>query len=196
MKFGVAVVLLWLMAPVALAHSPIKGLDSFYAGVLHPVFVPAHVMSVLVLGILIGQQGVKPLQLAVMAFLLSVGGGLIVTGLYPEVQVGSPLLAVAALVAVLVAWCRPMPQPVYAVVAVVLGMLLGMDSVQSELTGRARWAALLGSGIAIYLLTLYAMVFAEYFSRHAWQRIGLRVIGSWIAAAALLVLSLRLSVAA
>jgi hypothetical protein len=55
------------------------------------------------------------------------------------------------------------------------------------------WASLLGSGIALYLLTLYAMVFAEYFSRHAWQRIGLWVIGSWVAAAALLVLALRLS---
>jgi urease accessory protein len=193
MRFGVALVLLLLMASPVLAHSPIKGLDSFYAGALHPVFVPAHVMSVLVFGILIGQQGVKPLQSAVMAFLLSVGGGLIVIGLYPEVQVGPALLAVTASIAVLVALAYPLPHLAYAVVACVMGMLLGMDSVQSELTGRARWAALLGSGIVIYLLTLYAMVFAEYFSRHAWQRIGLRVIGSWVAAAALLVLSLRLS---
>jgi len=182
-----------LTAPAAMAHSPIKGLDSFYAGILHPLLVPAQVMSLLVFGILIGQQGVKQLQAVVIAFLVCIGLGIGVAGFFPAVQSSLPLLGLAALTGLLVALARPLPWLLNLVLAVSLGGLLGMDSTQAELTGRAMWASLLGSGIALYLLTLYAMVFAEYFSRHAWQRIGFRVIGSWVAAAALLVLALRLS---
>ncbi|MCB1775750.1 MAG: HupE/UreJ family protein [Gammaproteobacteria bacterium] len=185
--------LLLLAAPAALAHSPIKGLDSFYAGILHPLVVPAHVMAVLVFGILVGQQGVKQLQAAVMGFLAAVGIGIGIAGFYPGTWSELPLLGVVALVGLLVALAKPLPVPLHLVIAVVLGGLLGMDSAQAELAGRAMWASLLGSGVALYLLVLYALVFAEYFSRHAWQRIGLRVIGSWVAAAALLVLALQLS---
>jgi len=192
MRLAIAALLL-LAAPAAMAHSPIKGLDNFYAGILHPLLVPAQVMSLLVFGILVGQQGVKQLQAVVMVFLLSVGVGIGVAGLFPSVQPSLPLLGLAVLIGLLVALARPLPWLVNLGIAASLGGLLGMDSAQAEMTGRAMWASLLGSGIALYLLTLYAMVFAEYFSRHAWQRIGLRVIGSWVAAAALLVLALRLS---
>jgi len=34
------------------------------------------------------------------------------------------------------------------------------------------------------------MVFADWFGKRSWQRIGLRVLGSWAAASSLLVLSL------
>lgn len=192
MRAAIAALLL-LMAPAALAHSPIKGLDSFYAGILHPLVVPAQVMAVLVFGILVGQQGVKRLQSVVIGFLVSVGIGVGIAGFYPTIQSGPPLLGFAALVGLLVALARPLPVPLTLMIGVGMGGLLGIDSAQAELSGRAMWASLLGSGIALYLLTLYAMVFAEYFSRHAWQRIGLRVIGSWVAAAALLVLALQLS---
>ena len=199
MKADVCVVaaglLLALSAP-AFGHSPIEGIDSFYAGFLHPLFVPAHVLVILTFGILMGQQGVRSMQPAVIAFLLAVAVGLVVIGLVPDVSVGVWLTIAAVCVGLLVALAQPLPLALNLVLGGLVGLLLGLDSTQAELVGGERLAALLGSGIATYLLVLYAMVFAEYFSRAAWQRIGLRVIGSWSAAASILVATLSLSPAA
>ena len=70
--------------------------------------------------------------------------------------------------------------------------MVGIDSAQDDLSGRGRLAALLGTCVSAYLLLLYAMVFADFFTRREWQRIGLRIAGSWVAASAMLVLSLSL----
>ena len=183
---------LCLAAEAALAHSPIKGLDSFYAGVLHPLFVPAHVLSLLALGILLGQQGGRSLQPVILAFLGATAAGLVYAGTGDGRDVSQALLAAAGLSGLLVALARPLPLWFNLLLAGAVGLLLGADSTQDELAGRARFAALLGSGIALYLLMLYAVVFADAFQRRDWQRIGLRVIGSWCAAAALLVLALGL----
>lgn len=192
LRLAVAVAL-WVSAGAAFAHSPIKGLDSFYAGILHPVFVPAHVLSLLTLGILFGQQGARRLQPAILAFLVATAGGLVYAGTGGARDVGLALLAVAALTGLLAAVARPLPVWLNLAIAIAIGALLGADSAQDDLAGRARFAALVGTGIALYLLMLYALVFADAFQRREWQRIGLRVIGSWCAAAALLVLALGLS---
>jgi urease accessory protein len=179
-----------LLPGAALAHSPIKGLDNFYAGLLHPVFVPAHLLAVLALGIFFGQRGPKSVQTAIIAFLVATLLGLAATGIAKPADVELPLLLGAAVTGALVALDRQLPLPVCMVLAVVLGLMIGFDSAQPQLSGRAWLAALLGSAIAVYLLLLYAMVFADWFGKRNWQRIGLRVLGSWAAASSLLVLSL------
>ena len=75
-------------------------------------------------------------------------------------------------------------------VAVICGLLIGLDSAQDHLGGREQFAMLFGSAVGIYLLLLYPMGLAEYLQRRQWQRIGVRVAGSWSAASALLVLTL------
>ena len=45
-----------LFAPPALAHPAPFGVPGFFGGLLHPAFVPAHLMAALGLGILVGQQ--------------------------------------------------------------------------------------------------------------------------------------------
>ena len=179
-----------LLPGVALAHSPIKGLDNFYAGLLHPLFVPAHLLSVLALGIFFGQRGPKAVQTAIIAFLVATLLGLVATGIAKPVDVELPLLLGAAVTGALVALDRQLPLPVCVLLAVALGLMIGFDSAQPQLSGRSWLAALLGTGIAVYLLLLYAMVFADWFGKRSWQRIGLRVLGSWAAASSLLVLSL------
>ena len=186
----VATVALILLPAAAIAHSPIKGLDNFYAGFLHPLFVPAHLLPILVLGILFGQQGPARLQAAIIVFLVSVVGGLAATLLSPGWSVELALLVGAAATGVLVALAIPLPLAAYVALAALLGLMIGIDSAQDDLGGRGRLAALLGTCIAAYLLLLYAVVFADFFSRRQWQRIGLRIAGSWVAASALLVLSL------
>ena len=179
-----------LLPGVALAHSPIKGLDTFYAGLLHPLFVPAHLLSVLALGIFFGQRGPKAVQTAIIAFLVATLLGLAATGIAKPVDVELPLLLGAAVTGALVALDRQLPLPVCVLLAAALGLMIGFDSAQPQLSGRSWLAALLGTGIAVYLMLLYTMVFADWFGKRHWQRIGLRVLGSWAAASSLLVLSL------
>jgi urease accessory protein len=190
----VAVGLASLLAPgVALAHSPFKGLDNFYAGLLHPLFVPAHLLTILALGVLFGQRGPKELQAAIATFLGAAALGLLGTLSGAGLDVGLPLLLGAAATGILVTLDTRLPTPVYVALAAVLGLLLGLDSAQGQLAGRGQLAALLGTALGVYALLLYALLFAEFFGRRAWQRIGLRVLGSWAAASALLVLSLSLA---
>ena len=183
---------LGLLPGLAWAHSPIKGLDNFYAGLLHPVFVPAHLLSILVLGVLLGQQGAQRVQVAIVACLVALLVGLAASVPAAEISVEVPLLAFAAVSGALVALARPLSVPAIAALGGVVTLLVGVDSAQEGLSGRGWLAAMLGSAISAYLLLLYAMVFAEWFGRREWQRIGLRILGSWTAASALLVLSLAL----
>lgn len=181
-----------LLPGVAAAHSPIKGLDNFYAGFLHPLFVPAHALAVAGFGILLGQQQVQRIQPAIVTFLLALLIGLLVSGWWSPGWMEMALLAAAVVVGLLVALAGQYPPAVVVAGAAVVAVMVGLDSQQSELTGRGWLAAMLGTAIAVYLLLLYAVAFAEFFSKRVWQQVGLRILGSWAAASALLVLSLAL----
>ncbi len=183
---------LLLLPGVALAHSPIKGLDNFYVGLLHPLFVPAHALAVFSFGILLGQQQVHRVQSVALAFLLGLLAGLAGSLWWSAAWLEPGLLSMAVVVGLLVALAREYAVTAIAVGAVLLGAMIGLDSQQSDLSGRGWFAAMLGTVIGVYLLLLYAMMFAEFFSKRVWQQIGLRVLGSWAAASALLVLSLTL----
>lgn len=186
-------VALALCPAAALAHSPIEGLDDFYAGVLHPLLVPGQLLSALVLGLLFGQQGPQRIQVAVIVFLIATLLGLALTLKVPGTDLAVPMLIGAAVAGILVALSVSLPLLVCVPLAMALGIMIGLDSAQPQLAGRALFASLLGSGLGVYLLVLYAMVFADYFRKHGWQRTGLRILGSWAAASALLVLSLSLA---
>jgi urease accessory protein len=177
----------------AFAHSPIQGLTSFYNGMLHPLLVPAHLLSVVALGFLFGQRGANVMQTAIILFLVAMVVGLLGAGYGVVLSVETTLLALAMLLGVLVALSLQMPIPVYWLLAVVTGFLLGIDSVQDAYTGKQKLGALVGSGTAIYLGLLYATVLAQAFQKRDWQKIAIRVVGSWIAASAMLVLALILS---
>lgn len=191
-RIGLGVGLLLLPGAV-LAHSPIKGLDNFYAGFLHPIFVPPHLLSALALGVLFGQQGPRQLQTAIIAYLVAILAGLAASATTLGAAVETPLLIAAAATGILIAVDRRLPLGAYLLLAVALGLMIGFDSGQEGLSGRGWLAALLGSLIAAYLLVLYAMILAERFSGRPWQRVGLRILGSWAAASAFLVLSLSLA---
>ena len=184
--------LLTCMPGVALAHAPIEGMDSFYNGVLHPVLVPAHLLAIVSAGLLIGQQGVKRMQLPLITFLLVLIAALTVTGQFdlalPESAGEMYLLSMAVLCGVLVALELELSLVPLMTIAVVVALLVGFDSSQPELQGRAKLAILTGTGVGGFLLILYAAAAAEFASR-AWQKIGIRILGSWATASAFIVLA-------
>jgi hydrogenase/urease accessory protein HupE len=194
---GKALVFLALLAipQLGLAHSPIEGIDNFYSGLLHPVFVPAHLLLLISLGLFIGQRGVKENELAILVFLIAVGVGLMAAWFSVGGDIEIFILIGAAFIGILIVASFTVNRYWCALIATLAGLLLGMDSAQDALSGKEKLVSLLGSGLALYLLFLYPMALADVFNKKPWQMIGVRVIGSWIAASSLLVLALSYSFA-
>lgn len=182
------------LAPqAASAHVAIAGADDFTAGLLHPLFVPAHLLTILALGLLLAQQ-----QFAHVKATLPLFTGALIIGLAAgELASAAPdmleiaLLATAATLGLLVALARPLPRWIVPVLAAIGGLAIGLDS--SPETGSAwrSFLALTGTGISACLLVVNVLVLAGYL-RRPWQRIGIRVVGSWIGASALMVSALML----
>jgi hypothetical protein len=101
------------------------------------------------------------------------------------------LLAFTAAAGLLLAWARPLPRFAGAVVAAPTAAALALDSPPEGLSIAAANLALLGTAIGAVAM-LGAIASAAAGLRRNWQRIGARVLGSWIAASAILVLALRL----
>lgn len=184
------ILLLCLLPNIVWAHAPIKGINDFYNGVLHPLFVPAHLISLVALGLLLGQRGTRNILCVIVIFLISIVAGLTVSGLSSPNGMEIPLLIGAMTVGLLVTLDKPLPIWLYFGFGVPMGLLLGIDSSFEALHGRARIAALLGSGVGLVLIFLYTLAVAKRFGNRKWRRIGIRILGSWLAASAFIALSL------
>jgi urease accessory protein len=181
-----------LAAEPALAHPPPLGVRGFWGGVLHPVFVTDHVVGILALGLLIGGQerwGFLPLAVYVVA--LAAGLVAMTTGIVPRFA-NEAVLGTAVVGGLLVALARPLPQALGAVLAIVLGLAIALDSPPEVLSVSEANLMLIGTGIgAAAFLIVVALATRQAQAR--WAKIGLRILGSWIAAAAILALALRLA---
>ncbi|WP_405232717.1 HupE/UreJ family protein [Lentisalinibacter salinarum] len=185
---------LGVLPATAHAHSPVEGMNEFYNGVLHPLLVPAHVLLILATGLFLGQRGPRENRLALPAFLLAAAAGLALAGspMAPD-TVRALLLAGTMAIGLLIAVGRRAPLPLYPAAGAFAGLFLGLDSTPEALEGRERIVALVGTGVGLNLWLIYACGIADFFSKKPWQRIGLRILGSWVAASSLLVLALTAS---
>jgi hydrogenase/urease accessory protein HupE len=180
-----------LLTPVsAFAHSPIEGIDNFYNGILHPLFVPSHLLLLVATGLLFGQRGPRKHQAALAGFLLATIAGLAANWFLTLEEYEAVVLIGAALVGLVVAIKPPLNAGLILFIALSAGLALGLDSSPGALVGKEKFVFLFGCVIGIYLLMLYPMGIADRFNSRAWQIIGVRVIGSWVAASAVLVLAL------
>jgi len=178
---------------LALAHSPIAGIAKFYGGLLHPLLVPSHALALLVFALLVGQRGVRAMRFSYPSCLAVLAVGLVLAGV--EVPAGlsaeSALLTITFLCGLLVALQVPVPFVLYTILGAALGLLIGIDSGVTDSTRQETFAALLGTwlGAAIALVAVAGVV--ELLVQ-PWQRVAVRVLGSWGTASALLVLALAL----
>lgn len=186
--FAIAAIVLF--AASAQAHPPPLGLTGFSGGLLHPLFVPAHVLAVTGLGILIGQHR-RWGKAAPLGFVAALAVALvaIALALVPR-YTAEAVLACAVFTGILVAWARRWPEPLGCALAAALGLSLGLDSPPETISISEANLMLLGTGASATILLL-VVIFCASRLRRAWQRIGLRVLGSWIAASAILVLALQ-----
>ena len=183
-----------LLAPTAaLAHSPIKDIGAFYGGLLHPLFILPHVLLLGALGLMLAQQQPVENKLPLLMFLTCAVAGLTIAGHSSGGEFTTMQLVISAIIGLLVVIRPTIPVFLRAAGGAVAGLLVGIDSGQSELASAALFASLVGTWLGMCVLLLCTMGAADYMKEKAWQKIGVRIIGSWITASALLVLSLSFS---
>jgi urease accessory protein len=164
---------------------------SLVGGLLHPLAVPAHAVALLALGLLIGQQRAGRRRAPLLAFIAGLAAGLVaITFAVEATSAADVLLAAAAVTGLLVALARPMPALACAPLAVVTGTALGLDSPPEVIAISAATVVLIGTGLGACFALAIVVICTSRLARE-WQRIGVRILGSWMAASAVLVLALR-----
>jgi urease accessory protein len=173
------------------AHSAIPGAGAFYSGVYHAAVVPSHVVALLAFGLLLGQGGLQRHIQALIACsgALLLGGAAARLGLAMELEV--PVLLLAAATALWVVLDRALPAAAWFGIAVAIGSGIGLGSTLEGLAPGGQWLALAGTWLGSTAGVALVANLADAAQR-PWQRIALRVVASWLAAAALLVLALAL----
>jgi len=156
-------------------------------------FIPTHLLAVAAVGVLAG-QGASRFPFAVFgasAFGLAVGSVMVAAALRGQ-NTAPMLLGIAALFGIVIASAWPIPHRAIEIAASALGGILAFNAPPQAITIPSAVAEQVGTGVAM-LATLALIAFIAMRADRPWQRIGLRVAGSWIAASAILALALRLA---
>jgi len=178
---------------LAFAHFPIKGINNFYNGLLHPLFVPSHLLLLVASGLCIGQQEIITMRKALGGFCACTAIGILASGFVADVRFEPFLLGSAAVLSIFVSLNLGIKPYGCLAIGALAGLLIGFDSAQETLSGTNKLLSLVGTFIVANLLFLYLIGLTDFCKRKAWQRVGVRIIGSWTAASALMVLALLIT---
>lgn len=167
------------------------GIGEFYGGILHPLLVPSHALALVLLALLAGQSGMGGIRRCHLGFLPALTVSLILagTGFSGHFPLEPSLLLIAAMTGLLVVLQWQPPLPVFYATGAGVGLLLGLDSAPEGLAPGPAAASLLGTGLGACICLLLLADLSER-ARRDWQRIALRVLGSWGTASATLVFAL------
>lgn len=173
-----------------MAHDSVMGLTGLPAMLLHPLVTPEQLLGLAAAGLLAGQRGRNGWGAAPIGLLVGLAASFAYLYLWapfarPAVL---PLLA-AGLLGGLAAWGARLPLVVLASAGIGLGFALGMDTLSAAQTFAHALTMLVATALATAaMLSLAGWGLARL--ERGWQRIALRVAGSWIAAVAVMVLAL------
>jgi urease accessory protein len=163
----------------------------FAGGFVQVLLAPAHLLSLIGLGLLAG-RATSHASIAIMAaFALGLVGGLgaIAWGA-GETPANDVLFVAAGVCGAIAALGAPVPALLAVPAAIVIGCAVGLDSPPDAISLREAVRTLVGSGCGA-IAALALMTGAAAFIRRAGWAVALRVAGSWLAAIAMLVLALR-----
>lgn len=186
-----AAALLVLSASPARAHE-VFGVTGFPAAVLHPLVIIDQALALTAAGLIAGQQPRPALGGKLLALLLAMLAGFAVLLYLPDVRLAPLLpLAAAGICGSLVAAAPAFPAWACALAIALPGFAVGLNTIPEAGILMAFLYAIGGAMIGAGALLL---VMASALSRltRDWQRLGLRILGSWIAASAILVLAMSL----
>lgn len=184
---AVAAVLGWMALP-AQAHLVETGFGAFYDGLAHVALTPSDLLVVVGLALLAGQRGTQAARWALLglpaAWLVggAVGAAFPADGTLPVLTTLSFGLAGA-----LVAFNTRLPTVGVMAFAIAAGLLHGYVTGATMMPGGASALALAGAVTAAFCL--FAILSGQITTvSAAWARIAVRVAGSWLSAAGVLML--------
>jgi urease accessory protein len=167
-------------------------MTAFLGGAMQ-FFIPSHLLAVVALGLLAGQEAQRLSLAALVAFAIGLlAGSIAVASAVRENPASLGLLVLATTAAGLVVLAYPVSRWLVGVMAFATGSALALNAPPHEITIANAIAS--QASFAVVAMAIVALVMTiAVFARRPWQRIGLRIAGSWIAASAILVLALRLA---
>lgn len=182
------VLLVALSASEAHAHLVETGFGAFYDGIAHVALTPADLLVVVAIALLAGQRGTAAARYAMFALPLAWLVGGLIGASWPGAGAWPAWTTITFLVAgALVALNARLRDAGVATIAVAAGALHGLVNGATMGPAGASGLALAGAVTTVFCVT--AIVAAETAQLAAgWTRIAVRVGGSWIAAAGLLML--------
>lgn len=165
----------------------------FWQGCLHPLIVPAHLMVLLALGLLLGQQEKTSRRSGLVLFIVSILIALVLTRFLPHIQHSELTLLVLALaLGVLVIVKLPLNSALLLSLSLITAMLMGLDSRVTALPGLDAskiYLQLLGTGISASLILSLLTILSFYLNKLL-AGIAVRIVGAWVTAGSLMVLAL------
>lgn len=177
--------MLFDVVPLVVAHI-VPGVTDFYAGLLHPLTAVEHVLVLVAVGLLAGQQA-RPVALRTLLLfvLLLAASAACARTIGAAVHLDTALLASIVAMGGLVAARWPLPASVvYASVGIV-AVLHGVANVAEMRPAMSLVRFVAGAALAAFIVTTYAVGAARR-ARAPWAEVAVRVAGSWIAAVGIL----------
>ena len=163
----------------------LQGVGAIYAGLLHPLLVPAETLALVAASLQLGSSGRAACRAGLPALAAGLAAGLALGSYVPPSFATPLLLAVAFLAAGLVTSGVSLPPTAAAAIAALAGIAVGIDAQPDP--GTLHQAITTGAVTVIGASALVVVVAGLVMGReHGWQRIAMRVAASWITACAIL----------
>lgn len=183
-----------LLAVPANAHGAMAGGGGFYAGAAHPFVAWEHLLLLLAIGLLLGRRPKRDARLPLLALVVSLLVGLAAgaAGLGLSVYPGL-VLALGLLSGLVLASGVAPPSLAITMIALATGIGIGLDTDVPALKATSNldhFTTYIGVFVAVFLIVLDMMALSLVVKRPPFT-IGLRIVGSWIAAISLMVLALQ-----
>lgn len=193
-RAGTALVLSAMAMP-AYGHSPFPGFKGFYTGVGHPFTEPLHIMSLIALGLIVADRaGMRAGPAIVIAMVCAIAGMAAGQTLLSVNELAMLLGAATVIIGAVAASGWHPPSVAVYVSGAVLGFLLG----QGSLPDPGPFDQVLITSFGAWVGLGYLLIAVSGGTRAALTRwpgepvhITVRVLGSWLAAAAALFLAAR-----
>ena len=190
---ALAAALVLLATRAASAHTVIPGIGGFAGGLLHPLLVPSHTLTLIALGLMAGKFTGSQRVVTLAVFVAACAGafGLIATA-YSAAQAETLILCLGAAIGLVLAANLIPPVAVVAVFAAATAGGVMFDSVPPVPSVTETALSLTGTALAATALVAAAAWLAAALPPRI-RPLAVRIAGSWIAASAAMVLALRIA---
>jgi urease accessory protein len=183
-----AAILVAIAALPARAHLVETGFGAFYNGFAHVALTASDLLVVLALALLAGQRGTEAARWSLLALPVAwIAGGL--AGMTLGLDATLPVLTTLSfgVAGALVALRMQAPSAVIATYAALVGGVHGIANAATLAAGGAGSLVIAGAACAVFCV--FAITSAQVtVLRAGWTSIAVRVVGSWVAAAAILMI--------